>query len=165
MQKPEDPMECPNCGGVYFQEAEFRQYYKQTYSSSVGGELHAVSDADDKGPRVRVCLCGHLIPIAALSVKRENRENFAESLEKAMHYRRMLDPAELETRILQIYANKQDATELKHKLAHLLEIVGGSDYQDSHSAADSKSKQKNPAPDERKSGRDRTIAGSKQKKP
>jgi hypothetical protein len=162
MLKPEDPLECPNCGGVYFQEAEFKQYRTQTYAESVGGELYAVPGA---AVRVRLCFCGHPMPIAALSVQKTDRESFAASMEKAMRYRRMLDPAELETLILQVYANKQDALELKHKLAHLLEIVGRADYQDSHSPASSKSKLKNPAPDERKSGRDRTIAGSQQKKP
>jgi hypothetical protein len=162
MQKQEDPLKCPNCDGVYFQEATFRQYHQGTYSASLGGEPHLVPQ---DGPRVRVCLCGHLIPIATTAVQQQDRENFDASLQKALVYRTKLDPDLLQTAMLQIYASKQDALELKHKLAHLLEIVGRADYQDSHSAASSKSKQKNPAPTERKSGRDQTIPLPKRKKP
>ena len=53
-------MECPKCHGVHFQEAEFKQYHQGTSSANVGGELFAVIE---HGPRVRVCLCGHPMPM------------------------------------------------------------------------------------------------------
>jgi hypothetical protein len=148
MQKSEDVLVCPKCGGVHFQEAEFRQYHEGTYSAIPGGEPYLVPQ---DGPRVRVCLCGHPVPIATRAVEERRRENFAASLQMALAYRNRLDANALEAAILQFYADKQDALELNQKLAHLLQIVNGPDYVDAHSAVSSKSKQKTSAPAELKS--------------
>lgn len=146
-KKQQGPLPCSICGGVYFQEAEFRQYHQGTYSASPGGEPYPVIE---HGPRVRICLCGQPEPIVTQAVEQKHRDSFAASLQKALTYRMTLDPNRLQAAILQIYASKQDASELNRMLARLLEIVGGPDYQAAPSSVRSDSKQKIPAAGSRK---------------
>lgn len=162
MRKQDHSMKCPKCGGVHFQETEFKQYRKGTSSANVGGELFAVIE---HGPQVRVCLCGHPMPMVTRAVEQKHRDSFAASIEKALAYRTKLDPDWLEAAMLQIYASKQDAAELNRKLARLLEIVCRPDYLDSPSPANSKAKQKNRAPAARKTGGDHTISRPKRGQP
>jgi hypothetical protein len=78
---------CEKCGSVYFQEAEFKEYYAGMYSATPGEELHPIS-----GPQVpvRVCLCGHPMPRRAPD--RDIRQRFQVSVKAALDFRSAQEP-------------------------------------------------------------------------
>jgi hypothetical protein len=56
------------------------------------------------------------MPMVTRAVEQKYRDSFAGSLEKALAYRTRLDPDWLQEAMLQVYASKQDASELNRKL-------------------------------------------------
>lgn len=122
-QRDENLKGCPKCGSLHFFEVDYCQYRGETYSSTPGGELRAVSSAI----KVCICLCGE--PILASSLRSlfpEERESFEASFEQAAQHREQREPEHLLARLQQSFVSQpefQTAVDTVEKLGRVAESL------------------------------------------
>ena len=122
-QRDENLKRCPKCGSMHFFEVDYRQYMGETYSSTPGGELRAISSA----LKVCVCLCGE--PVLASSIRSllpEERESLVTSFERAAQHREQREPEHLIARLQESFVSRpefQTAVDAVEKLGHVAESL------------------------------------------
>jgi hypothetical protein len=104
---------------VYFQPAEFREFYSG-YSATPGGELYVMPG--ERSVPVRVCLCGHPMPTRT-PLAREIRQSFGDSLAKALGFRARCEPEALQEYFGNKYASRKKLEQLREELRKLQQIV------------------------------------------
>lgn len=104
-QRDENLKRCPECGSMHFFEVDYCQYMGETYSSTPGGELRAVSSA------VKVCVCPCGEPILASSIgslSPEERESVKTSFERAAQHRAQREPEHMVTRLQESFVSRSE---------------------------------------------------------
>jgi len=104
-QRDEKLKRCPKCGSMHFFEVEYCQYRGETYSSTPGGELRAVSPA----VKVCVCLCGEPILASGIGyLSQEEGESVKTSFERAAQHREQREPEHLITRLQESFVSRPE---------------------------------------------------------
>lgn len=143
-------LQCEKCGSVYFQPAEFREFYSGRYSATPGGELYPVEGQEPVS--VRVCLCGYPArPAHILDV--DTRGRFLDSLQKALAFRATCEPRALRQQFHGEYARRQELVELQQALSRLHAVVA------SYASQDRPTKQPSRRGDSKAAGADNDRPG------
>lgn len=110
------PVACERCGSVYFQEAEFRQYREQLYSSGVGGGVSPVTDLPQG---IRICICGEPMPDTGIRRMGSDARSFTMCVAAAKAHRARQQPAALLQELLAELATKEELAEAQERLGNL----------------------------------------------
>ena len=115
-------IECPRCESTYFQEVEFRQY--RVHASAVPGGGY---QPDTAVCRARICLCGHVTPVALPMALQKHQgvaaDSFAASCQAAEKYRRSLDPNPILNDLARDFVTWSQFEALQQRLESLQNIL------------------------------------------
>jgi hypothetical protein len=117
MAGAEQQLSCKKCGSVYFQEAEFREYFAGG-SVDPTRELYPMPGGQ---VCVRVCLCGHPMPRRAPDG--DTRERFQSSLKAALEFRSAGEPEAMRRQLDEEYANRKELSQVQAYVKELKAIV------------------------------------------
>ncbi len=110
--------QCPACGSTFFQEVEVRQY---VVSPAVlpGGGLHP----SDHRRQVKICLCGHLLPVNFVGRMDEEGRSLQESLQRARQYRANLEPDQILADLARDFVTRSELQTLAEHLDQLQTLL------------------------------------------
>ncbi|MGA3077585.1 MAG: hypothetical protein ABSG56_28375 [Bryobacteraceae bacterium] len=115
----QDCLTCPKCGSTNFSEDEFRQYTVHA-SALPGGGL----SPSNESRHVKICMCGHPMPVGALARFDEVGKGFQESLDLAWQHLEKRNPDKILAELARDFVTRREFNELTGRLDGLQAILG-----------------------------------------